>query len=128
MASPSKVEFIYGPMWIESLESAVMDTPNVIRKIESFRHAKAENPLAPFGTNDKSFTPNGIYKKYLPKAFKAHLTPDISIIYELSGRNPTVIKLYGVFTHADMGTGQPPNIKIQKNMAKRLSVSEDEDY
>jgi hypothetical protein len=57
----------------------------------------------------------------MPKARKAHLSSDMSIVYELSGRNPTTIKLYGVFTHAQLGTGQPPNIKIQQNMAKRLA-------
>jgi len=132
MAPPSKntsnVVFEYGPLWEESLASAIKDTPNVLQKIKEFTDFKAANPLVQYGSNDKPFSPSGIYKKYLPKALKAHLTPDISIVYELSGRNPTNIKLYGVFTHADMGTGQPPNIKIQKNMAKRLANEELEQY
>lgn len=108
-------------MWGESLVTALKDTPLVLQKIEDFKRSKAAAPLAPFGSNDKSFSSEGIFKQYMPKALKAHLTSDISIIYELSGRNPTTIKLYGVFTHADLGTGQPANKKIQKNMAKRLA-------
>lgn len=112
-------------MWDSSLISAVKDTPIVVNKIEEFKKFKSENPLATFGTNDKPFAATGIYKQYLPKARKAHLTPDISIVYELSGKDPTIITLYGVFTHAQLGTGQPPNLKKQKNMAKKLVVSED---
>lgn len=108
-------------MWEESLANAIKDTPNVIQKIKEFKNFKEQNPLTQYGKNDKSFSSEGIYKQYLPKAAKAHLTPDISIIYELSGRNPTTIKLYGVFTHAELGTGQPSNKNIQKSMAKRLS-------
>jgi len=120
----NKVKFVEGSLWTESVLNAVKDTPNVIEKIKQFQEVKSNNPMDPFGTNDKPFSGTGIYKQYLPKAMKAHLTPDISVVYELSGRNPTIIKLYGVFTHADMGTGQPANIKIQKNLAKRLSNSE----
>ena len=132
MAAPSNnsmsVVFEYGPLWEESLASAIKDTGNILQKVKEFKNFKEKNPLAPFGANDKPFTATGIYKQYLPKALKAHLTTDISIVYELSGRNPTKIKLYGVFTHADMGTGQPPNIKIQKNMAKRLAREDVESF
>jgi hypothetical protein len=100
------------------------DSPQIVNKIKDFRELKSKNPMDPFGSTDRSFVSSGIFKQYLPKALKAHLTPNISIIYELSGRNPTTIKLYGVFTHAGMGTGQPPNKTIQKNLAKRLANEE----
>jgi len=115
--------FERGSLWTDSLRSAVKDTPLVLQKIAEFERAKAANPLAPFGSSDKPFASEGVYKNYLQKARKAHLSPDISVVYELSGRNPTTIKLYGVFTHADLGTGQPANMKIQKNMAKRMANS-----
>jgi len=121
---PSHVVFEEGPLWIESVVSASKDTANIIQKIKDFKDFKEKNPLAQYGSSDKSFASTGVYKQYLPKALKAHLSQDISIIYELSGRNPTIIKLYCVFTHADLGTGQPANIKIQKNMAKRLAREE----
>ena len=122
------VVFEYGPLWQESLSYALRDTANVSNKVKEFIKLKSENPLANFGNSDKQFTSAGVYKHYLPKARKAHLSLDISIIYELSGRNPTVIKIYGVFTHADLGVGQPQNIKIQKGMAKRLTKEELETY
>lgn len=118
------VVFQYGPMWQESLVHALKDTPNIGEKLKEFISVKSKNPLANFGTNDHPFKSDGIYKRYLPKAKKAHLSMDMSLIYEISGRNPTTIKVYGIFTHADLGTGQPPNIKRQKNMAKRLSNEE----
>jgi hypothetical protein len=120
----NSVVFEVGPYWEQSLISSVKDSPQIVQKIKDFRELKSKNPMAPFGSNDRPFIGAGIFKQYLPKALKAHLTPDISIIYELSGRNPTTIKLHGVFTHADMGTGQPANIKIQKNLAKRLAKEE----
>lgn len=118
------VVFEVGPYWEQSLISTVKDSPQIVQKIKDFRELKSKNPMDPFGSNDRPFIGGGIFKQYLPKALKAHLTPDISIVYELSGRNPTTIKLYGVFTHADMGTGQPQNIKIQRNLAKRLANEE----
>ena len=121
---PNSVVFEVGSLWEQSLISAVKDSPQIIQKILDFKELKSKNPMSPFGPNDRPFAGNGIFKQYLPKALKAHLTSDISIIYELSGRNPTTIKLYGVFTHADMGTGQPPNIKIQQNLSKRLAKEE----
>ncbi len=121
--STSSVEFDEGSMWIPSVQVAFKDTPNVLTKIEEFKKFKEQNPLASFGTNDKSMVSAGAYAKAMPKARKAHLTDDISIIYELTGRDPIVIKLYGVFTHNALGTQRPGNINIQKNMAKKLARS-----
>lgn len=120
----NSVVFELGPYWEQSLSSVMKDSPQIVNKIKDFRELKSKNPMDPFGSTDRSFVGSGIFKQYLPKALKAHLTPNISIIYELSGRNPTTIKLYGVFTHAGMGTGQPQNIKIQRNLAKRLANEE----
>jgi hypothetical protein len=113
----------YGSMWEKSLASAIEDTPNILQKVAEFINIKSANPMAQFGTNDKPFTSEGIYKQHLPKARKARLTQDISIVYELSGRNPTIIKMYGVFTHAMLGTGQSPKLNIQRNMSRALAGS-----
>ena len=123
----NSVTFVEGSMWIPSVVDAQKDTPNILQKIQEFMKFKEANPLALFGNKD--FALGAIknpYAKYLSKARKAHLTNDISIIYELSGKNPTTIKLYGVFTHADLGTGQPSNPRKSEQMAKRLAVSEDD--
>lgn len=124
----NSVVFEVGPLWEQSFDRAKKIYPQIAQKIQEFRDLKKNNPLDLFGSNDKNFVSGGVFKNALPKARKAHLTQDISIIYELSGRNPTNIKLYGVFTHEDMGTGQPPNIKIQRNLAKRLATEETEIY
>jgi hypothetical protein len=124
----NSVIFSNGPVWEESVASAIKDTPNILQKIKEFRDLKSQNPLARFGSNDKSFATGGVYKKYLPKALKAHLTNDISIIYELSGKDPTKITLYGVFTHSQLGIDQTPNHKIQKNMAKKLAREDLENF
>lgn len=127
-ASPSNntpsVLFQEGKLWRETLMAVLKDTPGVIKKLEEFKKIKEQNPLQPFGGSDKPFVPGAPLSNLLPKARKAHLSQDVSIVYELSGKNPTIIKLYGVFTHAMLGTGQPANINVQKSMGKRLAVSE----
>jgi mRNA-degrading endonuclease YafQ of YafQ-DinJ toxin-antitoxin module len=123
LSTNNSVKITYGEMWKESLALAAKDSPNILTKINEFIQFKQQDPLANFGNSDRNFTSSGIYKQFLPKARKAHLNLDISIVYELSGKNPTIIKLYGVFSHAQLGTGQPANIKRQKKMAKKISTS-----
>lgn len=125
-AARPKVVYVTGPLWTQSLAVSVKRNPDIVNKIKEFQQFKEQDPLAPFGGSDKMFAADGVFKNYLPKARKAHLTFDTSIVYELSGRDPTVIKLYGVFSHDDLGTGQPANRKIQQAMAKKLA-SEDID-
>jgi hypothetical protein len=120
----NSVVFEVGSLWEQSFDRVKKIYPQIAQKIQEFRDLKKNNPLDLFGSNDKPFVSDGVFKKQLPKGRKAHLTQDISIIYELSGRNPTNIKLYGVFTHSDMGTGQPINMNVQRNLAKRLATEE----
>jgi hypothetical protein len=56
----------------------------------------------------------------VPKIRHVHITQDISLFYTIEGRNPTVIKLYGLFTHAESGTSNTAKIKQQKSFAQRL--------
>lgn len=76
--------------------------------------------MQPFGASDKLFKPDGNFGKKVKGIAHAHLTHDISIVYALSGRNPHIIRLWGFFSHDDLGTGQPPNDKIQKSMATKF--------
>jgi hypothetical protein len=39
----------------------------------------------------------------------------------MEGRDPITFKLYGVFSHDDIGIGMPRNINKQKNLLKRLA-------
>ena len=92
-------------------------------RLSDFINSKTNNPLQQFGSSDKPFTSRGIFANTIPNEtlLHAHLTHDVSIIYSLSGKDPKILKLYGLFTHDEMGTGQPANIKKQKQTASRIS-------
>ena len=87
-------------------------------KLKEFIAVKSADPLAKFGGKDQHFISTGILVK--TGLIHAHLTHDISILYKRSGKNPTYIDLYAIATHDELGTGQPANIKTQKNMTKKL--------
>lgn len=126
-ANQPKVVFQESSIWAESVTAAVKDEPLVVKKIEEFMRAKSDDPMKPFGAKDRPFASDGIYKQYLPKALKAHLSLDYSLVYEVTGNTPKTIKLYGVFNHADLGTGQPANKRRMKTMAQRLASVFEED-
>lgn len=93
-------------------------------KLEEFYKAKIENINGIFGSTDKAFKSKGQFGSALPGIKHAHLTHDISIVYRISGRNPHIVELFGLFSHDALGTGQPENIKRQKSMAKVFSNQE----
>lgn len=92
-------------------------------RFNEFLQTKKNNPLQPFGKSDKPFASDGLIRNSIPNEtlLHAHLTHDISVVYSLSGKDPKVLKLYGVFTHDEMGTGQPANLRRQKQFSDRLS-------
>lgn len=67
--------------------------------------------------NDKPFKGGGSYAGL----YHAHLGDDISIVYKLEGRDPRKLKLYGFYSHEDLGTGNPAKKKIQQQTGKRLT-------
>ena len=95
----------------------------IVDRFEEFLKTKKQNPLQPFGKSDRPFLSAGFIKNAIPNEtlLHAHLTHDISLVYSLSGKDTKVMKLYGLFTHDEMGTGQPANIRRQKQFADRLS-------
>jgi len=88
--------------------------PGLLQKYNTFVEHKKLMPTIPFGSSDKKFV--GTLSAYS----HAHLTRDLSIIYSISGKNPTVLTLYGIWSHDDIGTGQPTNPKRMKQMDKKL--------
>lgn len=74
----------------------------VVEAFKAFVKQKTEQPTQPFGKTDYAF-------KVARDLMHAHLTQDVSVIYSVSGRDPTLLKLYGVFSHQDSGTGTPAN-------------------
>ena len=94
----------------------------VAGKIEEFIKFKTDNPLGRFGKTDQHFVSGGVLAS--TGMIHTHLTGDISLLYKRSGKNPTIIDLVAVLTHDELGTGQPPNMKQQKKMAKVLVDAE----
>lgn len=86
-------------------------------KIKEFLKFKADTPFANFGSRDA-----GAHHNFADlKVRHAHVSSDISIWYRIHGRNPTYIDLYGLFSHDESGTGQPANMRKQKNLVTRMT-------
>jgi len=114
------VAFKISPLFKKTLADLAAQNPRLIDRVEAFKNFKSQNPLASFGSSDKPLSGTGYFSKAVPGIKHAHLTRDISIWYTVSGRDPTEFKLYGMFTHHDTGTGEPPNLKRQKSAAEWL--------
>lgn len=111
--SPARVcRIVASDMFYQTLKN-FSDNATVLKALKAFIEQKRAQPLAPFGAKDYPFKGNGP----LQGVGHAGLTFDASIVYTISGKNPNVITLYGIFTHDQLGTGQPANIKRQKQAA-----------
>jgi hypothetical protein len=95
--------------------------PEVLDKITAFMAAKTSDPLAVFGGGDTQFSSKVPLGIAVPKLRHANLSNDIRLFYTIGGRDPTVFKLYAVYSHDESGTGQPSNIKRQKNAGKQMA-------
>jgi len=80
-----------------------------------FLEFKKANPLEPFGASDSHL------KAGLKEYRHAKLTPDISVFYQLRGN---LLKVFGIYSHDDAGTGQPPNQNKQNSLATRFGNQE----
>ena len=107
----------------QTLADKILGEPRIVTKFEDFIKIKKQNPMQPYGNNDRSFVAAGVLKSAVPgeTLIHAHLDRDNSVVYSLSGRNPTVIKLYGIFNHAELGTGTPGNFRKQKSMSVQFA-------
>lgn len=108
-------------LYRETLVDKARAYPVIGQKMQEFRDFKTANPLQPYGGSDKPFVSKGNFGTVVGGLRHAHLTHDIMIVYTISGRNPTVFNLYGIFSHDELGIGQPANIKRQKAQAKRMN-------
>ena len=89
--------------------------------LNEFIQTKIENPNKPFGSRDASFSSAGHFGKRVSKIRHAHLMHDLNLCYTISDKDPTIIKLYGVFKHDELGTGQPANTRRQESVATTMS-------
>lgn len=68
-----------------------------------------------YGSNDKKFEAKG---RFGNDYAHAHLTHNVSIVYSVD-RETNTIKIYGLYTHDDIGTGRPPNPNRQAQAVQR---------
>lgn len=111
------VKFRSSPLFAETFARH----PEIEGRLRSFLDLKTRDPLQAFGKKDETFHGEGIFNRAIPGLRHAHLTRDISVLYTIGGRDPTVISLYGIFTHDESGTGQPANRKKQQSLAGKLA-------
>ena len=122
MAKPPavEVEFLISPLFVETYKQKVQGNPVVAQKFAEFKASKAHNPIQKFGAKDYPIPQGRPLSRDVPGLQHAHLTHDLSLFYSVEGRNPTKIKLYGIFGHDEAGTGQPANVNRQKSTAKQM--------
>ena len=108
------------PLFEESFAN-IASARKIIARFEEFKKWKSENPIKNFGSKDEPLIRKGPFGEAVPGIKHAHLTQDVSVWYTIEGRDPTVIKLYGIFTHAQSGTGQPQNFKKSQALATRMA-------
>jgi len=99
------------------------ENPNRVRgsvkdSLKRFLSSKRTNPQQSYGNKDYPFTSAGQFAHEVPGLMHAHLSQDLSIVYKVQGNE---IYLFGIFSHADLGTGNPPNIRKQTSMARRFA-------
>ena len=104
---------------------SVLSRPGAQARFEEFVRAKEQNPTQQFGASDTPFTGKGPLGLVRPRLMHAHITHDLSVIYHVSGRDPTTISIHGIFSHADLGTSRPPNIRRQKTSAQQFQTDID---
>lgn len=89
-------------------------TKQVQSKFKDFVNWKKDHPHEKFGSSDYAFSRGG----HLSGFSHAKLNFDVSIVYKV---DKDIIYLYGVFSHDDIGTGQPANINKQDSAAAKFS-------
>lgn len=119
--NPSRVDFYRAEGWFNATKISKVFTNSVARNRyggpNGFIEVKRKNPNAPYGSSDKAFAANGNYGSAIPGLRHAHITHDLSIVYRVDGKN---IYLYGFYTHDELGTGNPANMRKQASMADRF--------
>ena len=126
MEQAGGVEIVTSSLFDETLAKKARQAPGLDKKLQNFVSSKQQNPTQPVGAKDKPFPGDGPLGRSPIKLRYAHLTHDIILFYTIEGRDPIRIKLYGVFSHDDIGIGMPKNINKQKSLLNRLhNVSED---
>ena len=100
--------------------ASVLKQAGAESRFAEFVRFKDQQPTQQFGASDKPFVGAGPLGQVSPRLMHAHITRDLSVVYHVSGRDPTVISIHGIFSHADLGTSNPANIRRQKSSAEQF--------
>lgn len=100
--------------YLETYIDKVRPYNSIRSKFRDFMELKRWNPTVNFGKSDKPFTSDAFYARAVPGLRHAHITFDLSILYKIVNNE---LWLYGFYTHDELGTGQPSNIRKQSSMA-----------
>jgi len=115
-----KVQILTCPLFNETLNKH----SKVTDRLKTFIDFKKQNPIAQFGKGDTMLgVPASPYGGLNLR--HAHLTRDLSIVYTIEGKNPTIIKLFGIFGHDDLGTGTPMKMKNMQSMSSKFQNQND---
>lgn len=120
----ANVVFRYSPDYVSTLAKWAPNAPGLVGKIAEFKRIKSENPVQPFGKKDIRMISDGPFGRTIDGIRHVHLTQDLSLFYTLSGSNPHVFNLYGIYSHNESGTGDSANVNVQKSLAKRMAGME----
>lgn len=115
MTPERKVRILKCPMFAKTYDAYKRDSA-IMDVFAEFLTAKRNDPMGRFGNKDRPFVA-GDLKGYL----HAGLSYDVSVVYTISGKNPHVLTLLGIFSHDELGTGNPPRNNLQKQAAKTFS-------
>jgi len=115
----NEVTFRRSPLYKETYLERVKPYPKLREKLRQFMDFKRRQPDDNWGGSDKFFKPGLKFFTAIPGIRHAHLAPDLFMVYRIGKANE--VWLYGIFTHDDLGIGQPMNPRKQDAAANRLA-------
>lgn len=104
-------------------KESIANHSEALKNFEDFLVKKAADPIAPYGGKDTHFIGEGPIGRLGLKIKHAHISQDLSVVYRVHSK-PPLVDVFGIFAHKELGTGNTPNIKLQKAMAKKFSSQE----
>lgn len=116
VSAKAPVTFVAGPEFADTFKAfkkAGMGE-RLAKALDKFKSTKEQNVSTPYGASDKPF--RGDEFKGLSHA---HVTHDVSLVYKYQSSS-NQFKLYGFYTHDDLGTGTPANVRKQATVGGRL--------
>ena len=117
-ATSANTQFAFSKMFAETSQRHFQN-PAVEARFRDFLAHKTSNAMTPFGKKDY---PLG--EGPLAGILHAGLTSDVSVFYEIRGRNPHIMYLYFIATHDESGTvGGGKRLNVQRSWADRVAAS-----